>query len=223
MTKHIGALAAVTALSVCGIGAPHVSAQRAVGPAPAPGAITGPLRLELAEGSLARYRVQEQLAGISFPSDAAGATSAVSGTLVLGADGSVNAKESKITVDLRTLRSDQDQRDGFIRGERLLDTGKFPFAEFIPRRVVGLPSPLPAGRGAQAGFQLVGDMTIHGVTSEVTWSGIVTFNADIVAGRATTEFTFEKFGLPKPQLARLLSVADNINLELEFRFKRVPM
>jgi hypothetical protein len=41
-----------------------------------------------------------------------------------------------------------------------------------------------------------------------------------VAGRATTEFPFTKFNIPKPQLARLLSVDDTIRLELELRLLR---
>ena len=48
----------------------------------------------------------DQLAGINFPSDAVGTTSALSGTLVLGPDGSVNATRPKIAVDLRDDRND---------------------------------------------------------------------------------------------------------------------
>lgn len=206
-------------IGVCSVSAQVPAPAPASAPAPAP---AGPVRLELTEGSVARYRVREQLAGISFPNDAIGTTSAVSGTLVLTASGAINPAQSKITVDLRTLKSDQDQRDGFVRGDRLLNVEKFPQIEFLPRRVVGLPWPLPSGRGAQAGFQIVGDMTVRGVTREVTWNTVATFT-DTVAGLATTQFRFDTFGLPKPQLARLLSVADDISLELEFRFKRVAM
>ena len=101
------------------------------------------------------------LAGISFPSDAVGSTTNVTGSIVIQADGMIDAAQSKISVDLRTLKSDQDMRDGFIRGEPGLNTEKFPTADFIPRRVVGMPWPLPGRQQAQAGFQrLVGDMTV---------------------------------------------------------------
>jgi hypothetical protein len=36
-----------------------------------------------------------------------------------------------------------------------------------------------------------------------------------------TDFTFERFALPKPTLARLLRVDDNIHLDLEIWFRRV--
>jgi polyisoprenoid-binding protein YceI len=180
---------------------------------------TKPVKLEIAEGTTARYKVREQLAGISFPSDAVGTTQSVTGTVVLNPDGSIDASKSKLTVDLRTLKSDQQMRDGYIQG-RTLETEKFPMLEFVPRRAVGLSAPLPAGMQAQSGFQLVGDMTLHGVTNEVTWNVVATFGNEVVGGRATTTLQFDTFKLTKPSLARLLSVDDKIELEIEFRTKR---
>jgi polyisoprenoid-binding protein YceI len=224
MRTRTWALAAVAALAV-GTVMP-VSAQRGGGGGRGAAAPEGPptaVKLEVAEGSKAIYRVREQLAGINFPSDAVGETTAVTGVIVIGADGRIDTAQSKISVDLRTLRSDQDMRDGYIRGERGLNTEKFPMAEFVPRRAEGLPWPFPSAPPAQAGFQLVGDMTVYGKTEEVTWDVVATFSPQQVAGRAITTFTFEKFGIPKPSLARLMSVDDNINLELELRLRRSAM
>jgi polyisoprenoid-binding protein YceI len=180
---------------------------------------TKPAKLEIAEGTKARFRVREQLAGINFPSDAVGTTESVTGTIVVNPDGSFDAASSKLTVDLRTLKSDQQMRDGYIQ-RNTLETEKFPMIEFVPRRAVGLPVPLPAGMQAQAGFQLVGDMTLHGVTKEATWNVVATFGNDQVAGRATTTVLFPTFNLTKPSLARIMSVDDKIELEIEFRCKR---
>jgi len=202
-------------------GAPPAAAGRQGGgrqnvPPPDP---TKPVKLEIAEGTTARYKVREQLAGINFPSDAVGTTQSVTGTVVVNPDGSIDASKSKLTVDLRTLKSDQQMRDGYIQG-RTLETEKFPMLEFVPRRAVGLSAPLPAGMQAQSGFQLVGDMTLHGVTNEVTWNVVATFGNEVVGGRATTTLQFDTFKLTKPSLARLLSVDDKIELEIEFRTKR---
>jgi polyisoprenoid-binding protein YceI len=171
------------------------------------------------QGTKARYRVREQLAGISFPNDAVGTTESATGTLIVNPDGSIDAARSKLTVDLRTLESDQPMRDGYIQ-RRTLETDKFPTIEFVPRRAVALPAPLPAGMQAQAGFQLVGDMTLHGVTKETTWNVVATFGNELVAGRATTTTDFPTFNLAKPSLARIVSVDDKIELEIEFRCKR---
>ena len=191
-------------------------------PPPAPTPAPNGLKLELVEGTKASYRVREQLAGINFPSDASGTTTAVSGAIAVGPDGNIISGQSKFTVDLRTFKSDQDLRDGYIR-TRVFETDKFPLAEFVPRRAQGLTYPFPSGAGAQTGFQLIGDMTIRGVTKEITWSIIATFSGDNVAGRANTTFDFATFALPKPQLARLLSVDDKINLEVELRAKRTAL
>jgi polyisoprenoid-binding protein YceI len=182
---------------------------------------TPSLQLEVATGTKATYRVREQLAGVNFPSDAVGSTDSVTGTLVLLPDSSFDSAKSKLTIDLRALKSDQDMRDHYIQS-RTLETDKFPNAEFVPRKLEGVPSPLPAPDrpSGQTGFQLVGDLTVHGVTKEVTLNGYATYSKDTVAGHALTSFTFATFGLTKPTLARLLSVDDKIDLDIEFKLKR---
>ena len=175
-----------------------------------------PLTLTLTDGTSASYRVREQLAGINFPSDAVGNSNAVTGVVVFNKDGSIDAAQSKLTFDLSTLKSDQSMRDGFIQ-RRTLETDKFPTVTFVPKKIDGIPNPL----NNQTGFQLSGDMTVHGTTSPVTWQGIATVdnNGGMVAGRATTEFKFETFGLTPPSVARVMSVDDKIDLEVIFRFK----
>jgi polyisoprenoid-binding protein YceI len=207
---------AVVSLAL-GLAAVDLPAQgRATVPPPDP---TKPHRLEVTTGTRARYKVREQLAGINFPSDAVGTTEAVTGAIVVKPDGTIDAAQSKVTVDLKTLTSDQQMRDGYLQN-RTLETAKFPTMEFVPRRAVGLPAPLPAAMQAQAGFQLIGDLTLHGVTKEATWNVVATFGAEVVGGRATTTIDFASYNMTKPSLARLVSVEDKIELEIEFRCKR---
>jgi polyisoprenoid-binding protein YceI len=204
---------AVQSLSAQGPG-PGPGGPRQPAPAPTAGA-----HLEIIpDGSSASYTVTEQFVGISFPNDAVGATPTLAGTLVIAADGSIPAGSSKLTADLRNLKSDQDARDGFVR-TRVLETDKFPFAEFVPTKIEGVPHMIPFE--GQTGVQITGLMTIHGVTKEVAFQGIATFGRDgTIAGRAKTKFAMSTFGLTKPAIARLLSVGDDIGLELVFRFKR---
>jgi polyisoprenoid-binding protein YceI len=195
---------------------PSIAAQgQAAAPAAAP---AGPVNLQIVDGSTATYRVQEQLAGVNFPNTAEGTTPGVTGTIALNSDGSVNSAQSKLTIDLKGLKSDQDMRDGYIQ-KRTLETDKFPVAEFVPKTLKDVASPFPTT--GQTGFELTGDLTIHGTTKEVTWQGIATFGRDgVIAGRCMTDLTFAQFGLMKPTLARLLSVDDKIHLEIAFRFKK---
>ena len=194
------------------------------GPGPRPGNQPPPppptagARLEIAEGSSATYRVTEQFVGVAFTNEAEGTTNLVSGTLTIDADGTI-APGSKLTIDLRGLKSDQDQRDGFIQN-RTLETAKFPNAEFVPTKVTGLDKMIPSA--GQSGISLTGNLTIHGVTKEVTFQGYATFNprTNSVAGRAKTSLTFDEFGITQPKIGRLASVDNKIDLQLVYRFKR---
>lgn len=171
------------------------------------------IRLTFVSGeSEARYRVREQLARLSLPSDAVGSTRDVAGTIVINPDGTIVAEESKVTVDLRTLKSDEDRRDNFLR-RRTLQTDQFPFAEFVPLEARGLPSALPESGAAT--FQLAGELTIRDVTRQVVWDVTATIEDAKVVGQAQTVFTFADFNLTQPQVPLVLSVEDNIRLERE--------
>jgi polyisoprenoid-binding protein YceI len=121
---------------------------------------------------------------------------------------------TKFTVDLSTLRSDDDRRDIYMR-RTTLDTVRFPNAEFFLREVRGLPGPLPSSGSVP--FQLVGDMTVKGVTSTVVWDVFVTLTPEGATGKATTNFPFSHFRLSIPRVPLVVSLEDNIRLELDFR------
>ena len=110
----------------------------------------------------------EQLAGVDFPNDAVGTTTKVSGSIAILPDGSV-APGSKLVIDLTSMASDQNMRDGYIRN-RTLETSKFPDAVFVPTEVKGVPKMVPST--GQLGVSLTGNLTIHGVTKPVTFRGI---------------------------------------------------
>ncbi len=58
-------------------------------------------------------------------------------------------------------------------------------------------------------------MTMHGVTSPVVFDVTAQFSADRVSADASTVITFDQFGMTKPRLFFIVSVADEISLELE--------
>jgi polyisoprenoid-binding protein YceI len=169
------------------------------------------------EASEARYRVREQLADRPLPSDAVGVTRAISGTIVVTPSGALVPERSRITVDLRTLQSDSSRRDNFIR-RNTLETDRFPLAEFVPREIRGLPSPPPSS--GDVSFEIVGDLTVHGVTRPTTWQVQARVGDGDVTGTATTSFTFADFEMSRPRVAVVLSVEDTIRLELDFRLTR---
>jgi polyisoprenoid-binding protein YceI len=187
--------------------APATAATSASATSPA-----GTLVFRIAQGqSQAIFRVREQLVGRALPNDAVGTTSAVSGQLAIRPDGTVDGASSRITVDLNSLATDSSMRDGFIK-QNTLQTSQYPTAEFVPTRVEGLPSPLPAS--GQYTFKLTGLQTIHGVQKEVTWDVTATRDGSALNGTATTAFTFGDFGMTPPSARSVLSVVDSIRLEV---------
>ena len=167
--------------------------------------------------STASYRVREQLAGRNFPNDAIGTTQQVSGSIVLDAQGKI-MPGSKVTVDLRTITSDEPRRDNYIRNNTLT-TASFPHAEFVLGELRGLPFPLPAS--GKANVQILGTLTIRGVTRPVTWEGTAEFGRDTVRLQARTAFKFGEFELAQPRVFFLLSVDDNIRLEVDLTLRQV--
>jgi len=118
---------------------------------------------------------------------------------------------------LRSLASDQSRRDNFIQGNTL-QTSSFPNATFVPREAQGLPSPLPTS--GQATFQLLGDLTVHGVTKPVTWQVTAQFDGSTVSGNATTNVNISDFGMTPPKAGPVLSIEDGLLLELNFNATR---
>jgi polyisoprenoid-binding protein YceI len=167
--------------------------------------------------SSASYRAREQLVGRSLPSDAVGTSPGVTGALVLGADGSVLADQSTLSVDLTKLKSDESRRDNFIQRDTL-QTSQFPTATFIPRQMQGLATPLPTS--GQATFQLLGDLTVHGVTKPATWQVTAQFADTSVTGNATTNVNLTDFGMTPPKAGPVLSIEDGLTLELAFTANR---
>lgn len=172
-----------------------------------------------AAGNEARYRVREQFVGVNLPNDAVGATSDITGALVLDETGQVVPESSRFVVDIRGLKSDSANRDRVIQG-RVLETGKFPTVDVAVTALRGLPWPLP--QTGEVAFELVADMTVHGETRPWTWQVAATPKDGGLAGTASTSFAFGEFGMPVPTSFRILSVEDNVRLEYDFHLVPAP-
>ena len=71
-----------------------------------------------------------------------------------------NPSGSKVeaTVDVRSLHTRDEQRDGHLKSADFFDADKFPEIKFVSKSVT------PDGHGE---YLVKGDLTIHGVTKEV--------------------------------------------------------
>jgi polyisoprenoid-binding protein YceI len=167
-------------------------------------------------GNEVRYRVREQLVGFDLPNDAVGKSANVTGAIAIDDAGRIVSEESGFAVDAASFVSDRDRRDNYVRG-RLLQAAQYPTITFVPRAVQG--ATLPPSSGTYT-FDLVGDLTVRGVTRPTTWRVTGKVAGDEVTGSATTNFVFADFSIEKPRVRSVLSVADTIALEYDFRLVR---
>lgn len=172
----------------------------------------------VAEESEARYRVREQLIGQSLPGDSIGRTKTVSGAIVLDATGIIISEQSKFTVDLRTLKSNESRRDNYIQGTTL-QTRRHPMAEFVITGTRGLQS-LITPPSQETAFQLLGDLTIRGVTRPATWQVSMQPASSDLTGTAVTTFALTDFGMTPPRVGPVLSIEDKVTLELDFKLRQ---
>ncbi len=63
------------------------------------------------------------------------------------------------TIDAASINTREDKRDGHLKSPDFFDVAKYPTLTFKSKKVVP---------GTGGTFQLVGDLTMHGVTKEVT-------------------------------------------------------
>jgi polyisoprenoid-binding protein YceI len=218
--RRAAALLAIAALIATPAGAQSARAARAKTSAKQTASTkpAEPIRFVVAPaGNEARYRVREQLMGASLPNDAVGVTNGITGTILAYPDGRIVKDSSRIVVDVRLLKSDKSRRDGFLQ-RRTLETEKYPTVELVPTEIRGFDGKLPAS--GPVTFQLVGDLTVHGVTRPTVWNVTARADGQDVGGTATTAFTFKDVDLDQPRVPVVLSVADTIKLEYEFRMKR---
>ena len=183
-----------------------------------PAVAAAPIRFVIGStGNEARYRVRERLMNRELDNDAIGKTSELTGTILAYPDGRIVRDSSRITVNIKNLKSDSDRRDGYLQ-RRTLESEKFPTVELVPTEVRGFPAAFPTS--GPVSFELLGDLTVRGVTRPTVWKVTARAEGQDVAGTATTAFTFKDAGIDQPKVPVVLSVSDTIKLEYDFRFVR---
>ncbi|HZS55069.1 MAG TPA: YceI family protein [Bryobacteraceae bacterium] len=105
----------------------------------------------------------------------------------------VAASKVSLTIDATTVDTRNENRDKDLKSPNFFDISKYPSISFASKRIV----PGSAGK-----FQLIGDMTMHGVTKEVTFdvegpaAPIKDARGNLHSGAtATTRLNRKDFGL----------------------------
>ncbi|HET6966205.1 MAG TPA: YceI family protein [Acidimicrobiales bacterium] len=170
----------------------------------APGPVSG--NWVVATGTLAGYRVEEQLFGQSHT--AVGRTSMVTGGMVISG---TEVTAADFTVDMASIKSDQGSRDVQFRGF-IMDTADHPHASFRLTSPIQLGAVPPLGR--QVTEQAVGDLTMRGVRRSVTFTlSAERVSPDSIDINAEIPIRFSMWGIPNPSFA-VAHVGDTGTLEV---------
>lgn len=158
------------------------------------------------------YRVQEELASVGAFT-AVGRTRGVTGSLTF--DGAA-ITSVEIEADLTRLASDDSRRDRAL-GSQGLEINDYPTASFSLTQPIALDA-VPAD-GDMISVDAVGELTIHGVTNEVTipLEGQRTGGFVVVVG--SIEIVFADYGMETPSAFIVVSIEDFGLMELQLVFE----
>ncbi len=173
----------------------------------------GEFDFDTASGSFAGFRVAEEMTIGSVT--AVGRTGDITGSLTIE-EGSLIAAD--VTVDMTTIVSNDPRREHAITNAvraRIHPTASFVLTDTVALDVDTLTS------GATLDNELLGDLTVNGVTNQVSFrlqSTIVEPDLGLVVG--STEISWADFNVTPPRASIVVSVADQGIVEFQLIVRR---
>ena len=181
--------------------APEITEVPTATPEPEPASGGG--GFVIGEGSKATFTVNETLAWLDLPIDAVMHTSGLSGNIYL------DGRPSVIDLDLHSMTSDSDRRDGYVKRRMFPDhrTATFTVAD-----LGDVPDPLPEGEVITREVQ--GEIDIRGVTKPILFQIEARLDPGklFVVGRTT--FTWDELEIPPPNIPGRIQVKDEVRVEV---------
>jgi len=157
------------------------------------------------------YRVSEVLGGVD--TEGAGRTTQVTGTLTIEA---TSATAAEFTVDMASITSDSDRRDGQFR-DRIMSTDDFPTSTFVLTAPIDFGT-IPAD-GEQITATATGELTLRGVTNPVTFEVTAQIDGGRLGVLGSIPVLFSEYEIPDPSNGFAV-VKDNGLLEFVLVFER---
>lgn len=162
--------------------------------------------------SQARFTVDEVLRG--EPKTVVGTTDQIAGQIAANPTQPSTAQLGQITINARTIATDDSQRNNMIR-RWILSTDQHEVITFTPTALVGAPA--STGYGQPASFQIAGQLTIKDVTRDATFDATVTpVSEDELQGKAVTTIRYGDWNISVPDVPFVAGVGDQVQLELDF-------
>ncbi len=172
---------------------------------------SGDFDYESATGSFVGFRIEEELRTIGSTT-AVGRTGDITGSITI--DGTV-LTEASFTVDMTTITTNDSMRDDNVQDA--IEGASFPTATFVMSDSVDLG---PDAASSQVSTAVTGELTIHGVTQEVTLELAAQLVDDIIVVVGSTDMVFSDFGVEVPDGGPVVSVDDFGVVEFQLLFAK---
>ncbi len=149
------------------------------------------------------FTVGEQLTRLPLPNDAVMRTNALSGEVYL------DGRPSSISFDIHTLKSDQTQRDNWVR------TRMFP-DDRIATFILGDATPLPKGftDGDTSAFTISGLLQIRGLSVPLDFEIEARDDGDVLFILGRTTFEWSDIEMDVPNSRGTISVENEVQVEV---------
>jgi polyisoprenoid-binding protein YceI len=153
-----------------------------------------------------------------------GKTADVTGFITVNLDDIKGSAKARIEVDLATLKTGIDMRDGHMR-DNFLETAKYPKAIFELTKVDSI-SQNTLGDQKEAKAILSGNFTIHGITKAVTIPATITYfkeseqttartAGDLLHVAVAFDLLLGDYGIKRPQML-FMKLDETQKLDIDF-------
>jgi polyisoprenoid-binding protein YceI len=138
---------------------------------------------------------------------------------ISGDESDLSQAQLTVTIDAASVNTRNEQRDGHLRSADFFDVEKYPTITFAAKRISG---------DVTGDFKVTGDLTVHGVTREITLDGSFEGHAKDPWGKSRLVYTASgkirrsDFGLTWNQALETggVVVSDDVKINVEVQFVR---
>lgn len=162
--------------------------------------------------SSATYHAKQKTFVPGLSSSVNGTTHDVTGTIFFDPRNPSRSEVDKISVNVGSLDSGTSLRDQRLHRE-FLESGKFPTATLETTHLSGLPTS-PYADGKELKFKIVGNLTLHGVTKQVSFDATAKVSGNTLSGDAKTSVKLTDFGMTVPDLLNFVKVQNEVGIEM---------
>lgn len=168
----------------------------------------------ISDESAVNFYIDEELRGSDIT--VIGTTDQVGGQIVLNPDDPSISQVGDITINVRTLETDDPNRNNALRA-RILNSAEdeYEFAYFRNLEVSNMPDSVEIG--VPFTFQITGDLTLVDTTRQETFDVTVTpISETRIEGIGSTTILYADYNISVPQPGFVGFIADEVILEIDF-------